>query len=889
MARGPVRRLFRLPFARRRVEREIEAEIRFHLESRIEELVAGGVALDEARRQASREYGDVAESRRELAAVGRRRAAAERAARWRDELGQDLRLAARTLARQPGFAAVVVLVLALGIGANAAVFTVVDAALLRPLPYAEPERLVHVVQTKPGDVSERSRVSYVELLDLRAPGDFAALEGFDTGNFVVASAEGSQIRRGARVTPGFLDMLGVRPALGRSFTAEEGETGARVVVVGHGFWERELGGARDAVGRVARINREPYEIVGVLPRDFHFAPFKEADILVPVDVGAARAAPRSARTLAVVGRLRDGVRLDQARAGLATVMRRLADEYPETTRGRGVVAVPLRDVLVGGVRPILVVVAGAGALVLLVACVNVASLFLTRAIGRGHELAVRAALGASRWRLARLLVVEVLVLAAAGGVLAAALGTLGVRALVRPIPPSILSTMPYLATAGVDARALAVTGGLTLVAALLFGTWPALRASRAAVSDALRRGGRGTVGGGRARAWRALVVAQLALTLVLLAGTGLLARSLVRLLGADTGFDPAQVVVASVSLQGSEYASSAAQVRFFERLVSRLAEDPGVRAVGAVTDAPLGGSRSGAYRVDGQPEPDPAARPEALMRGVAGDYFRAMGIRLRAGRDFTPRDDSAARGVVIVSEALARARFGAASPLGQRLRFFATPETTWEIVGVVGDVKTGSLDAPPPPTIYYPQLQRPDNGMVVVARGADAAALADAIRREVRALDADVPVHGVAPMARTVAESRAVFTRRYPLLLVGTFAATALVLAVVGLYGTISHSVARRTPELAVRLALGAREADILSLVLREGARVAALGLALGLAASLALASSLRALLYGIGAADPATYAVVALGLGALALAASWLPARRAASVDPLESLRAGE
>jgi predicted permease len=888
-----LRRVLRLPGAGR-VQADVDEELRFHLDMRTEDLVRTGMSPADAREQALREFGDVGEARGELAAIDRRRTTRRDRAEWWADVWQDLRFAIRVLRRQPGFTSVVLLTLMLGIGANAAIFTVVDAALLRPLPYREPERLVHLWQTHRGDVSRRSEASYPDFLDWRAQSrTFAALEGYDETNLTVA-IDGHEplMLRGARVTPGFFTMLGVRPLLGRAFVADdEVGGGAPVAVLSYAHWLRRLGGDSAVVGRPITLDHRQYTVIGVLPSDFHFAPVEDAELWLPLDPAARRNSQRFNHWLNVVGRLAPGAAHSGAQSDLSAVMRRLAAQYPETNAGRGVAVVPIRDEIVGPVRPTLLVLFGAVGCVLLVACVNVAGLMLARSAQRGREIAVRAALGAARGRIVRQLLVESALLAVVGGVLGASTAQLGVRLILGVLPPEITASMPYLQNLRVDSVVLAYAAALAVAAGLLSGLAPALYVSRPSAAELLRRGGRGGSGGARPRVRGALVTTQLALTMVLLVAAGLMTRSLTRLLRVDAGFDAERVLTAQIALSGAAYESSGRRQQFYERLVERVRAHPAVRTAGAVVNLPLAGGGTNTFRVEGGPEPDPAQRPEATMRGIAGDYFRAMGIRLIAGRLFTGDDRANTLPVLIVSEGLARRLFAdGANAIGQRLRFYAFPESAWTIVGVVGDVKTGALDADAPPTIYYTHLQGAENRMSIVVRTTgEPVALAATVRRQVRSLDPSVPVYNVHTMEQQIARSPAVFARQLPLRLVSAFALTALALAIVGIYGLIAYTVAQRTQELGIRIALGAQQRNIVSLVVREGAVLAVASVALGLIVALWSMRMLRSMLYGVGSADPLTYGAVAALLAATALAASWVPARRAAKVDPMIALRAGD
>ncbi|HJR62685.1 MAG TPA: ABC transporter permease, partial [Gemmatimonadaceae bacterium] len=686
----------------------------------------------------------------------------------------------------------------------------------------------------------------------------------------------------------FFDLLGVRPVLGRTFGAgEDLPGGTRVVVLSHGYWQRQFDGDPRAVGRAIDVNGQPYTIIGVLPADFHFAPIGEAVLWMPLDASAEQRGQRFNHWVNVVARVADGITIDASRADLSAVMSALVREYPETNAGRGVLVVPLRDEMVGEVRPVLLALLGAVGLVLLIACANVAGLLLARAMARGREMAVRTALGAGRGRLVRQLVTESLVMALAGGALGLWVAGVGVRIVLAAFPESVLDEMAYLRDVSVDGRMLALTAVVALVTGIAFGLAPALQASRPNASDLIRQGSRATSPGDRARLRDVLVTSEIALTLVLLVGAGLLARSVGELMRIDPGFDAARVLTMRVSLSGPAYDSSSAQQQFFEELVERVRVLPGVERVGAASHVPLNGGGTNTLRVEGQPEPDRARRPEATLRGVAGDYFAALRVPLIEGRVLSSRDDERSPYAVMIDQSLARRLFPGGRALGGRLRFYAFPDSTWEIVGVVGDVRTVSLDVPAP-TIYYSHLQAAENRMSLAVRTTDhPAALAGAVRRVVTALDPSLPVYAISTMEQQITSTPAVAARRYPLVLIGAFAAAALVLAVVGIYGVIAYDVAQRTRELGIRIALGATSADIIRLVLRHGALLALTGIALGTVIALALSRSIVSVLYGVRTTDPITYAAVAIVLAAVAIAATLIPAHRATRVDPANVMRA--
>lgn len=898
-----LRRALRVYTGTRGVQRGVDDEITFHLDTRVQELCRRGHDEQNARAIALREFGDIATARRELVAIDRRTARRHARSEWWADLWRDTTLAVRAMRSQPVLTAAVVTTVALGVGANAAIFTVMQAALLAPLPYERPDRLVHLWETRAA-ANDRTEASYPNFEDWRrSTRTLSHLEGYDPTNVTVAGGDASVMIQGGRVTPGFFSMLGVTPALGRTFApGEDAPNAPPIAVLSDGFWRRRFGADRNAIGRAIAINGTAHVVVGVLPAGFHFAPIGTADVWMPLDRSVETRAARSDHWLNVVGRLRNGVTADDARAELAAVMRRLAAEYPETNSGRSAEVVALRDEIVGDVRALLLVLTGAVTLVLLIACANVAGLLLARAFARTREMAVRTALGASRGRLVRQLLTESVLLALIGCAAAVWLADAGAQLLIAAIPEGTRAGMPYWSEtgAGVSSRTALYAVVVALTAGVGFGLVPALTASSASVADVLRQGGRSV---STARGWArdALVVLEVALTIVLLVGTGLLVRSLRELLHADRGFDGEQVMTARVALSGPRYASPASQRVFFEDVLARVRESPGAQVVGAVTQLPLNGGGTNTFRVEGAPEPPSSRRPEATPRGVAGDYFEAMGIWLVDGRRFTARDDTGSTPVIVINESLARLLFDGGRAVGRRVRFYAFPEQAWEIVGVVGDVKTGRLDAPAPPTVYYPHLQAPDNRLSLVVRvtcgpaagiaartgqPCEPASLAGVIRSAVAAVDPAVPVYAVTTMEEQVTRSTAVFARRYPLMLVGLFAATALVLAVVGLYGLISYAVVQRTREFGVRMALGATPGDIRAAVLRRGAFVAAGGVALGVPGALILTRALRGMLYGVATTDAITYLGACTVLVAVALLASYLPARRATRIEPTIALR---
>lgn len=839
------------------------------------------------------------------------------------QAAQDLRTALRRVRRAPALALAVVLTLALGLGAAATILTLARAALLDPLPFAEAGRLAHVGETPAGAVGrgagERGPTSYATLLDWRSRGTgFAGLEGYNSENPTVGGAggaglDGAQMRRGAQVTAGFFRLLGVRVAAGRDFAAEEeGAAGAGVVIVSDRLARLTAGGglAAGALSRTITVNGAPRVIVGVLPPAFQFARLGDPDIWTPLAVDAQARVDRSWRWLEVVGRLRPGVALPDARRQLAAATAELAAAHPDALAGRTVGAVPLRDALLGDVKPILLGLLAAVALLLVAVATNLALLMLVRHTERAPELAMRAALGATRGRVLRQLAAESVMLALVGGALAVGVGQAGARGLVAAIPESVRVGMPYLAGAGVDAYVVLMLLGVGTLLVVAFGLGPALLVTQAgenARATAMRlsapMSARLTASRGDRRLRQGFVAVQVALTVVLLVASGLLVASFGQLVRRDVGFaDPAGLATARFTLSGARYETAEAQRQFVDALLARAAALPGVRGAGVVSDVPAGGGGLDltAFALADQSSAGsapPQDAPRATLRIVGGDYFRAMGIPLRAGRVAGPEDRATTRPVAVIDARLARRLGGnraalGGSVIGQRLRLVATGDTAWEVVGVVGDVQQAALDADSPPAVYLSYGQHIDNRLSLVVRGAGAAgeatagALPTQLRALVRALDPGVPVYAAGTVAGLLGDSRAVVSRRLPMLLCSVFGAAALALSLVAVYAVCARDAQARRREFGIRLAVGGSPAAVRRLLLADGLGVVAVGVAVGALLAVFAARAMRALLFGVGAADWRVYGGVAAGVVAAALLATLRPALRAAATAPSEVLR---
>jgi putative ABC transport system permease protein len=795
-----------------------------------------------------------------------------------ETLLQDLRYGVRVLARNKGFAGVVFVTLALGIGGVSAILSLVDAVLLRPLPFHEPARLAILWENNRPRQRERNVVGPYNFIRWRERNrsftDLAAFQRFELN--LLADGEPERLPAGI-ATGNLFALLGVAPLVGRPLVEADSRSGApRVVALGEGYWKRRFGGDPSVVGRSVEVNGEPAQIVGVLPEAFQIPPGVALWVPITLDERARNA---GGRWMVGLGRLKDGVTLAQARDEMARLAADLEKENPAFDTGWGVNVQPLHADLVRDVRPALAVLLGAVGLVLLIACANVANLLLARALAREREIALRGALGAGVGRLLRQLLTEAVVAALVGGALGLLLGRWALRGIVALLPPEI----PLLVAVALDARILAMTAAVALGSVLLFGLVPALQAVRPSPAQALRSSG--TVRGAareRLRLKNALVVAETALAIVLLAGAGLLIRSFWRLSQVDPGFEAEGVLTAQLNLP---YDERAQVVHFFEQALERASLLPGVRDAAAISWMPFSAGSATNFRCLDRPAPPPGQDLVADVRFVTPGLFRAMGIPLHEGRDFSEADREGAPDVVIVNETAARELWPGRSALGQRIGMEWLRDIEAEVVGVVGDVRSRALDTPARVTLYWPQAQHANSFMTLMLRtGGAHEALAASLRSIVAELDAKVPLGAVCPLTDVVETS--LTSRRFLLVLTASFAALALLLAGIGVYGVISYSVARRTPEIGVRLALGARRVDVARLVVGGTLRLAALGVVVGLAGAAAGGRLLQSLLFGVGPWDPASYVAVALGMLAVAAGVAALPARRAASVDPAVALR---
>ena len=885
------RQLFRLPSNRARVAREVDDEIAFHLAMREEKLRAAGLADAEARAAARRRFGDVHRVADECLAIDVGTERARSRTELLESVGQDLRYAARTLRRTPGFTAAAVLTLALGIGATTAIFSVAYGVLVRPLGYAEPERIVQLWETSTRTPGDRNPLSIPNYRDFAAQSrSFDAIGAYAFNRFTLAGdrALPEQVQ-GAQLLGDVFRVLGVRPLLGRTLGPDAERV--NVVVLSEALWRRRFGADRAVLGRAVRMNGEPYTVVGVMPASFRF-PSDDVELwtgYATILADATVATARGRRFQRAVARLRPGVTAAAAGRELNAIAGRLAAQFPDDDAGGGAMVVPLREQLVGDVRPALRVLVGAVGCVLLIACANVAHLLLARTAVRERELALRVALGAGRRRVARQLLTESAALALVGGALGVALAYAAVTALVRLAPDAL----PRLADVRVDVRALAFATAASLATGLAAGLAPALRGARRGLALAARQGG-GAGGVRGQRAHGALVTAEVAAALVLLVGAGLLMRSFQRLRTVDPGASPAGVATMLVVPGLAKYQTPAHQRAVFERLVEGVAAVPGVLAVGLCDCQPPDHARTyTAFLVEGGAT-EMAALPNTDQIRVGANYFGALRIPVLAGRAFTGADRDGSLPVAVVSEALARRHLAAgaasadpraalAAAVGRRVSFDG--ENWLTVVGVVGDVRYDGIAGEVQPALYLPFAQDPFPGMYMFVRAAgDPLAVVPAVQRAVLAVDPELPLARVTTLAKLVSDS--VARPRFNAVLLAVFAGLAFALAAVGVYGVVSYAVAQRTREVGIRLALGAHPGDVLRLTLWRGLRPVLAGVGLGVAGAAAASRLLAHLLYDTSPHDPGTYLALAALLTVVAAVACFLPARRATLVDPMSALR---
>ncbi len=869
---------------RQTIQQDIDSELAYHVEMRTRALEATGMGAAAARREAERRFGNYGRIRAECRAVmmvdGERQGDGIMA-----QFGQDLRYAVRTILKNPGFAATVILTLGLGIGANTAIFSVVDGVLLRPLPYVGSDDLVMVWQNdrlRGTELEWFSGPDYFDVLERNVVFEDLAAWEFMGATLTGADAE-PQVIRAARTTHSLFRILGVPPMLGRVYDAEDDRPGGEpVVVFSHELWASRFGSDETIIGRRVVIEGNPYEVIGVMPPGFAY-PTVGTQVWTPVQMGPT-SRPRGNHNFRVVAQLADGVTLERANANVTAIAADLEEEYADDNLGRGMWVQGMLDATVGAVRPALLLLLGSVALVLLIACVNVASLLFARSTVRQREVAIRGALGAGRDRLIRQFLTESLVLSLLGGAAGLLVAFGGVRVLVALGP----AALPRLANVGIDGRVLLFAMLASLGTGVLFGILPALQAAGADLQSNLKEGGRTPAQRGGKGVRQFLVITEVALAAVLVTGAGLLIQSFWRLQAVDPGFAAGNVLVANVQLPASRYSQTFgstdnAQVLAFQReLVERVGGLPNVESIALAVHHPANPGWTSRFTIDGRPPVPPGEQEEARINPVGRDYFRTVGIQVVRGRDFDEGDRAAGPPVVIINEMFARRHFPEEDPVGQRLSFWGQSR---EIVGVVADVKFRGPAQATRQGWYAPMEQIPFGAFSVLVRTAgEPLDIAPLVQQQVLAIDPDLPVFGVATLQQQF--SGFVAQPRFNMLLLGLFAGVAMVLAAVGIYGVMSYGVNQRTHEIGVRISLGATAGDVLGHVVGQGLVLAAAGVAIGLGASLWLTRALSSLLFGVGTVHLPTLVAVAFIVGAVAFAASYVPARRASNVDPMQALR---
>jgi predicted permease len=866
-------------FRRDAVEQDIDDELRLHVEMVSAENVRRGMTPADARRAALASFGDVTrvkEAARDVRGGGSM-----------ETIIQDVRFGLRMLTKNPGFTVVAVIALALGIGANSAIFSVVNTVLLRPLPYKDPERLVMVFEDDSRHGYPRDTPAPANYIDWRDQNKvFEGMAAMTELSFNLTGMGEPERLDGRRVSASLFPLLGVEPQLGRRFTPEEDQPGENhVVILSHALWQRRFGSDAGVIGKTITMNGYSFSVVGVMPSSFQF-PSRDDQFWIPIAFTQSEAGRRGSHFLQVVARMKPGVTLEQARAEMSTIAARLQQQYPADNTDLGVAIVPLHEQLVGNIKTALLVLLGAVGFVLLVACANVANLLLARAAGRQKEIATRVALGASRPRLIRQFLTESILLAVIGGATGLLLSVWGVRLLKAFIPPNISQAKEIT----VDVKVLLFTLLISLLTGVVFGLAPATQATNVNLNETLKEGGRDSAAGSRGNRIRGvLVVSEVALSLILLIGAGLLINSFLRLRHVDPGFHTGNLLTMSVAIPPQKYPDREHRSAFYTEMIRRVEALPGVRSAAITSQIPLikQGDSVGII-VESQPPLAPGQKNIVATRIVSPHYFQTMGIQLLRGRAFGDQDRADSPVVAVISDAMARRYWPGEDPTGKRIcpGKPEKPEDWVTVVGVVNDVRQFGLDAELKPQMYltYQQSGYFSPRHLVVSTNVEPGGLAAAVRGTVWGIDKDQPVSNISTMEEVLSESIA--RQRFSTLLLGVFGVVALLLAAVGIYGVMSYSVAQRTHEIGIRMALGAQTRDVLKLAVGQGLKLIMIGVAVGLAVSVVLTRVMSSLLFGVSSTDPTTFVVISLVLVSAGVLASYIPARRATKVDPMIALR---
>ena len=876
-------------------EEEIVEELSQHLEDEYERALRCGASEEEAHQQVLEQLNTPDFLGRELRNVERRvpqdpvTLGTEGKINVLADLWQDLRYGLRALLKNPGFTIVAVIALALGIGANSAIFSVVNAVLLRPLPFKNPQQLVMVWENAAHLGFPKNTPSPPNFLDWQRQNTvFTGMAAMSERSFNLTGVGEPERLDGRRVSANLFDLLGVPALLGRTFVPEDDRSGSRVVLLSYSLWQRRFGSDPGIIGRAVTFNGQSYTVIGVMPRSMHLPAYGtwRDQVWVPIAFTNEETTERGNHFLEVIARIRPGTTLKQAQAEMETIAARLSKEYPRYNMRIGANITPLHEELVGDIKPALFILLGAVGFVLLIACANVANLLLARAAVREKEIALRLALGASRSRLTRQFLTESVLLALLGGSFGLLLALAGIRVLKKFIPATISQTQ----TISIDGKVLLFTALIALLTGIVFGLAPAAHASHSNLNDSLKEGGRDSAAGRKGNRVRGLlVIAEVAVSFILLIGAGLLINSFLHLRNLDPGFRADHLLTMKVDLSELKYPDGERRSVFFDEVLRRIRVLPGVLSVAVAGNLPLtyNGDSAG-IAVEGIPDPPPDQWPDVIYRAVGPGYFSTMGISLIRGRDFTDQDKADSKSVVVISEKTAQHYWPGQDPIGKRLKPGSTSsDVPWrEVIGVVKDVRQNDFIAQPKMQMYftYRQLKDLAANALIVRTNVEPMSLTTSVRNAIWAVDKDQPVADIDTMDHIVSE--AIARQRFSMLLLGIFAALALVLAAVGIYGVMSYSVAQRTHEIGIRMALGARRTDVLRMTVRQGLRLVSVGMLLGLAAAVLLTRVLASLLFGISATDPITFIGISLVLFAVAILASYVPALRATKVDPIVALR---
>ncbi|MGA2419147.1 MAG: ABC transporter permease [Candidatus Acidiferrum sp.] len=857
---------------------DLEEEMAHHREQKAQALQSTGLSPADAHHAANREFGNHLHLREQTQDV---------VALWFESSLQDFRFAFRQLRKNPGFAFTAIAMLALGLCASVSIFAFVDATLIKPLPYQDPARIVGVYESTPQ--CPQCNLSLPDYLDWKQRNkSFASLDAYDHPGFLLSTPEGAEAARGSRVTDGFFRTLGVTPILGRDFYSGEDLLSApRTVMLSYAYWQKRYGGRSDVLGQTVILDNHPTIIVGVLPAGFHFAPAEPADFWTTLHPQSNCDLRRSCHGLYGVARLKDGVSVAAALDDAKNIAQQLAQLYPTTNVGQSANVVHLSEVIVGNIRPILLMLLSGAGLLLIIAGVNISSLLLVRSESRKREIAIRNALGAARIRLLRQFVTEGLLLVASGTALGLLAAYWTMHVLLTLIPADLLAQMPFLQGLGLTSRVLAFAAALALCAAILFSITPALRLSLPEFREGLVEGTRGSAGTTWRRLGSKLVILELATAVVLLVGAGLLGKSLYLLLHVNLGLQPEHLATLQIAAPKSAYAKSEQIIALEREMVSHVSQIPGVKSVGLSSDLPVNGwGDTSWFRVIGRPWH--GEHYEVAERDVSPDYFTAIGAKLVRGRPFVESEDEAKPLVVIINQSMAREYFPGQDPIGQQLTYITHDVKPIEIVGIVEDIQEGQLDSTRHSAMYRPFNQTPDTYFNLAVRTSQTEqSIFPSLDAVIHGINRNVVTSSAVTMSDLIHNSPSAYIHRSSAWLVGGFAAMALLLGVVGLYGVVAYSVSQRTREIGVRIAIGAQRATVYNLILKESATLIAIGLVIGLICSVAASALMKNLLFGVRSSDLPTLFAVAAVLTIATLTASFIPAHRAASVDPVEALRA--